>query len=125
MQYKSTNPVYKMEIQYRFESSDEVNTISHNKASISMDDCIERILQSIFNGVPPSCYLEAIDFHGKSITASTTMPIVFKRTYKQRFKTKPKKVDAPVKKPRVVRRKRRWKSPKRWRSRSPLNRSLW
>lgn len=130
MQYKADSVTIGMEITYRFESSDEINKFKCSTKHIDMDSLVDKLLKNIFKGETPSCYLEAVNVTTDKIDLQTPMPIVFKRTYKQRFnkKKKPVRIESPVDKQPIscVIRKRRWRSrsPKkrRWRSRSPSKR---
>lgn len=107
---------------YRLNSSDKIMSVTIDTSPIDGKQLIDIILKSIFYDKEPSCDLELMD-KDKKLHGNNTIPFVFKRIYRQRFKSK--KVVHKVNK--KIKRKRRWKSPpKRWRSKSPeIKRQRW
>ena len=125
MQYKTTHGLSRMNcpIRYRFESSDDIQTLTVSKNEIKLEALIQMILKDIFKDADPSCCLEATNISDKTINNKTEMPIVFKRTYMQRFvlskkkRKKEKPPPPPYPPPKRIR--------QRWRSRSPIQRIRW
>lgn len=94
--------------QYRFQGSSEVRSVTANTSTMTGTDLCERILSKFGS---TSCNL-SVDV--EEVNCKDTVEV--KREYGKKF-------DKPPPKPKVTKRRKRWKSRspvRRWRSRSPI-----